>query len=183
MSSFKFVVEPKSENLNRDFKMKARTLSYWFTDLDRDTKPPTADQMFQSLDQVIEQLADHVRDHLTALVEEYWSQYYTARGHALNARKRFDWQIGVRMKETRSGGRLEWFVIHQQGKGKKALLATFSIKGRNTTDVPELVRATAAERKLVRTLRAREKELAPTLKAIETICTKQNVINRHWQDI
>lgn len=83
-----FAVRRRTKIRNHEHanKMKARTLSYRSTDMDRDTKTPTAEQMFQSLDQVIEQLADHARAHLTALVEEYWSQYYTARGHALNAK-------------------------------------------------------------------------------------------------
>lgn len=112
----------------------------------------------------------YVSESLQTLSDEYWEAYYWRRGECQKRGRRFDWSAGCRVRESASGGSLEWFVMQPQGKGERAFfryIKVYASGSRQQTE--EFTKLEAEEKRVIRAIDAKEKEIRKITKAISNI--------------
>lgn len=133
--------------------------------------------------EIIETAKQYVSESMQALSDEYWEAYYWRRGECQKRGRRFDWSAGCRVKETATGGCLEWFVMQPQGKGKKAFFKHIRIRNRaSNQQTAEFTKLHAEEKKVIRTIDAKEKELRKITQAITNINQRTRWLEKNISD-
>ncbi|PYZ99593.1 hypothetical protein A6K26_007825 [Gammaproteobacteria bacterium 2W06] len=133
--------------------------------------------------EIITTATQYVSISMQELSDEYWEAYYWRRGECQKRGRRFDWSAGCRVKETATGGCLEWFVMQPQGKGKKAFFKHMQIHSRHSSQqTEEFSSLQTEEKRIIRAIDAKEKEVRKITGAIANINQRMRWLEKNVTD-
>lgn len=133
--------------------------------------------------EIMDESKAYVHGALQALSDEYWEAYYWRRGECQKRGRRFDWSAGCRVRESASGGSLEWFVMQPQGKGKKAFFRYIKIyESGSRQQTVVFSRLQTEEKRVIRAIDAKEKEIRKITKAIASVNQRMRWLEKNVTD-
>lgn len=113
----------------------------------------------EGVQRYIEERATDIQDDIKGIVNDYWRVYYDEVGRALKRGYPFNWTIGCRLKSLVCGGRIEWFSMTYQGKGKNVHYSTFNLRNQPYQHAETLKMAVPRERSVVKQIDRKAQEV------------------------